>query len=117
VSIGIAFPFGRSSTSFPATSRGDDAIADNIRRILLTPLRSRVMRPAVGSSVMSMVFENVGPLLRARIDAEVRRAISVGEPRAFVTTVSVTEIDSEVVVDIEYEVRGRRGSTAVSFTR
>ena len=116
MSIGIAFPFSRTSTAFPATSSGDDAVADNIRRILLTPLGSRVMRPALGSLVMSMVFENTGALLTARITAETRRAIAVGEPRASVVSVNVTESDEEITVDVEYEVRGRRGSTAVVFT-
>lgn len=119
---GIAFPFGRSSTSFPATRTDDEVIADNIKRILQTPRGSRVMRPTVGSDTFHFVFESVGPVLRARLDHEVRRALAEGEPRVTVLFVSVEEISqpqggTEVQVTVEYEVNRRPGIVAVGFRR
>ena len=119
---GIAFPFGRSSTSFPATRTDDDVIADNIKRILRTARGSRVMRPGVGSDTHLFVFENVGPVLRARLDNEVRRALADGEPRVTVLFVTVQEVSQpqggvEVLVTVDYEINRRPGSVVVGFSR
>lgn len=121
---GLAFPFGTSFSSLPAASTDDDVIADNIRRILLTRRGSRVMRPSTGSNVIDFVFENIGPVLRARIDDEVRRALSEGEPRAQVLEVRVFEQETfatgrqvEVIVDITYRVLAEVRRTAVSIPR
>jgi phage baseplate assembly protein W len=120
---GFTFPFGRSATSFPAASTDDDVIADNIRRILLTQVGARVMRPAIGSDTFGFVFENTGAVLRARIDAEVRRAISEGDRRVEVLGVRVQEETvlsgaggTQVTVDLTYRVNAEIRSTAVTFS-
>jgi|LNFM01.1.fsa_nt_gb phage baseplate assembly protein W len=117
---GLAFPFGRSSFGLPAPATDEDVIADNIERIIQTPRGSRVMRPDAGSDTYAFVFESTGPLLRARIDHEVRRAVSAGEPRASILRVDTTERETddgiEIVVDVTFEVLGvvRRASTSFS---
>lgn len=117
--LGIAFPFRGSSTSFPAVAEDADVIADNIERIIQTPRGSRVMRPDAGSDTYSFIFENSGPLLRARIDNEVRRAISAGEPRARILQVFVTERDlaegREILVEVMFEVVGVVRRASVTF--
>jgi len=117
--LGIAFPFRPSATSFPAVAEDVDVIADNITRIIQTPRGSRVMRPEAGSDTYSFLFENSGPLLRARIDNEVRRAVSAGEPRARVIQVLVSERDMsggrEIVVDVSFEVVGVVRRASVTF--
>lgn len=119
--LGIKFPFQKGTTKFPAQSVDDEVIADNISRILQTPRGSRVMRPNQGSDAWSFVFENVGPLLRARIDHDVRRALAVGEPRAKVLLVDVheevtTNGKRQVIVEIAYSVNSNVTKTAVPFT-
>lgn len=74
----------------------------------------------MGSDTYAFVFESRGPLLRARIDNEVRRAVGVGEPRARILAVDVDERETstgvEIVVDVTFEVVGvvRRASTSFS---
>lgn len=118
----LAFPFNRSETEFPASKEDTDVIADNIRRILLTRAGERVMRPQVGSKIYDFVFQSVGPVLRARIGAEVRRAIEQNEPRVRVVAVRSVERESksvrgarEVVVEVTYEVNQELGQVAVAF--
>jgi len=118
--LGFAHPFQKSSTAFPAQATDDDVIRNNIIRILSTPRGSRVMRPNQGSDVWTFVFENRGPLLRARINEEVRRAIGVGEPRVTVLQVLVTEETTRtgqelIMVDVLYRVNGNVTSTAVPY--
>ena len=120
--IGIKFPFQKGSTKFPAQSFDDDVIADNITRILLTPRGSRVMRPNQGSDIWSFVFDNVGALLRARVDREVRRSIAAGEPRVRVLAVNVHEEvtangQTLVIVEVAYMVNGNVTKTAVPFVK
>lgn len=116
---GISFPFSKSSSSLPASSTDDDTIEDNIRRILLTPIGSRVMRPFIGSNIHRFVFQNTGVVLRNQIDLEVRRAIGEGEPRAIVLSTETKETQlstgREVLVDIVYEVNREVRKTSVTF--
>ena len=117
---GIAFPFNKGTTSFPDTSQDDVTVEDNIRRIVMTRRGERVMRDA-GSDVMNFVFENVGPLMAAKIRHEVRRAVAAGEPRAQVLGVSVVPRENnqtkgtEVLVVISYRLHGEQQQTIVKL--
>ena len=107
--IGIAFPFRKGPRALQMSSLDDDVIRDNIVRILQTKRGSRVMRPDSGSDTWSFVFENIGSVLDARIDHEVRRAVAYGEPRARVLNVGVGKEDRHdggvnVIVTITYSV-------------
>ena len=80
------------------------------------------MRPDIGSKVLDFVFENTGPVLRARMDFEVRRAIAQGEPRATVLNVYTYEevvAGGETVVNVEiiYEFQGNLQNVSTSFLR
>lgn len=114
----IAFPFNRDSISFPARHLDHDVIEDNIRRILLTRRGERVMRPEVGSSLHDFVFRSMGTVLQSEIEAEVRRALSVGEPRIRVLSVIVAQRTvsdhKEIVVAITYQFLGELGRALVS---
>lgn len=93
----------------PAGVEDNDVIRDNIIRILQTMKGSRVMRPETGSNVWNFVFESIGPVLTARMDHEVRRAIAQGEPRATVLNVAVTEEERQdggknIIVTVAYRV-------------
>lgn len=105
---GIKFPFSKGSTSFPDVVTGEDAIKCNILRILQERKGERPMRSETGSKMWSFIFENTGPVLNAKVDFEVRRALSIGEPRITVLRVNVTSEDDAkgdtiVYVDILYK--------------
>lgn len=119
---GISFPFTISPTSLPQKSENDDVVADNILRILHTRVGERVMRPEIGSKVLDFVFENTGPVLRARMDFEVRRAIAQNEPRATVLNVYTYDTivaGGETIINVEviYEVQGNLQQVSTSFDR
>jgi len=118
---GIAFPFNKNTTGFPAKSEDDQTIEDNIRRILQTRRGERVMRPNAGSDTMNFVFENIGPMMRASINHEVRRALAAGEPRIQALRVITLQKENRaakgytVVVIVVYRVRGEIRQTAVDM--
>jgi phage baseplate assembly protein W len=118
--LGLKFPFQKGSTSFPAVSSDENAIRDNILRILQEREGERPMRAGVGSHIWKFIFENTGSILQARIDYEVRRALSRGEPRITVIRVIVTESedskgDTIVYVDILYRFNMRDNSITTTF--
>jgi len=122
---GISFPFRRSATSFPATSEGDEKIAENIRRILLVGRGERVMHPDEGADAVEYVFEGdetfVDPLTRAVIDNDIRRALAIGEPRIQVVSITPELFDADeggvgVRITLVYRRRGRLGTVKVDRT-
>jgi phage baseplate assembly protein W len=119
--IGIAFPFRGGETSFPMTRMDADVIADNIQRILETRKGERPMRPNAGSIIWDFIFENTGAVLNARIDYEIRRALSDGEPRAAILATSVYEQlrfdgSKNIVVTVTWSFKNELRQTAVSYT-
>lgn len=117
--IGIAFPFAKGYSSFPMQSFDSDVLDDNIRRIILTRPGERVMRD-VGSGAWAFTFENTGPVMRAKVRSEVRRAIMDGEPRVIVLNVYVSEADTDhgtvVSVTVEWKARDELLSSPTSTT-
>lgn len=118
---GLGFPFTKGSTELPEAKTDEDVIEDNIRRILLTRRRERVMRPDVGSNIYDFVFENVAPVMRAGVNHEVRRALETNEPRIQVVDVqveqqpeNVTTRAREVIVTVVYEINRQLRSTDVA---
>lgn len=118
--LGISFPFGKSSSSFPGVSVDAEVIEDNMIRILQTPRKSRVMRPGLGSDVYDAVYENSGPVLRSFLDFEVRRSISEGEPRAKILSTDVSEEDTihgrKITLTILWELNSEIRRTSVRFS-
>lgn len=103
--IGLAFPFGRGTTSLPAIATDADLIQMSIKQIIFTSLKERVMRPNVGSSVMSFVFENNDTSMYHLLEIEIRSSVAKFEPRVRIESVSIlpdSETESMVNVSINY---------------
>lgn len=113
---GIAFPFGKSGTSFPASVEDDELIKQSLVQIVTTAKGERVMRPDVGSNAMSYVFENNTAVLSAVIRREISTAISQLEPRAIVRDVQAIRNKNEVIITILYVVKLTGTQDTVSIT-
>lgn len=113
---GIAFPFQRGDTGFPAAAVDDTLIGDSLRQLVLTPRGSRVMRPDFGTNIMAYVFENNDEILSEVIRSEIMAAIGKYEPRVIVRAIRVTRQDTKVFAEIRYVVRAtrREGTTVVA---
>ena len=113
---GIAFPFGKSNTSFPAEVEDAELIRQSIVQIVTTAKGERVMRPDFGSSAMSYIFENNNDLLAELIREEITTAVSKFEPRAIVRDVQTVRDENEVTVTIFYVVvlTGKQDSVEIT---
>ena len=113
---GIAFPFGKSQTSFPEAVSDEDLVRQSIVQIVTTAKGERLMRPDFGSSAMSFIFENNNDLLAELIREDITTAITKFEPRAIVRDVQTVRDDNEVTITIIYVVvlTGNQDSVAIT---
>ena len=92
----IAFPFRLGALSFPQMLEGDNSVVFNsMVALILTGKNERVMHNDVGTNVHRFVFDNLGPLARARVAADVARAFALYEPRAEI--LSIDAVDGQTV--------------------
>jgi phage baseplate assembly protein W len=76
------------------------------------------MRSGLGSRIWSLVWENTGLLLRARLRDEVFRALEENEPRVVVDDVTVAEEKTKVTVTVTWHANGREPrDTSEEFRR
>lgn len=115
---GIAFPFGKSQTGFPAVVEDAELVKQSLIQIVTTARGERVMRPDFGSSAFSFIFESNNVLLAELIRDDLTTAIAKFEPRALVRTIVVERERSTVIVTINYIVSltGQQDSVSVSLS-
>lgn len=118
---GLAFPFKRSTTAFPAEAVDDDLIKQSLVQIIMTGVEERVMRPGFGTRAYAFIFENDNLVLQETIRTEVMAAIAKFERRVIVRSVDVaSENEGEaraVVITINYVViaTGQEQLTAITI--
>jgi hypothetical protein len=115
----LAFPFQLGRAGFPSMASADHAIFQSIQALLMTGTNERLMHVDLGVNLHRLVFDNLTPLLQARIATEVTRAIETWEPRAEVMGVDsrISErsdgVETAIIVDVLYRVAGQLQSQQV----
>ena len=113
---GIAFPFGKSGSSFPAQAEDEELVKQSLVQIVTTAKGERVMRQDVGSNAMSYIFENNNDVLSELIREEISSAIARLEPRAIIRDIQTERTDNEVIITIIYVVALTGKQDTVSIT-
>jgi phage baseplate assembly protein W len=115
----LAFPFQLGLSGFPAMANAERAVYQSILALMLTGSNERLMHVDMGVNLHRMVFDNLTPLLQARVATEVTRAIETWEPRAEVIGVQsrlsdkADGIATAIIVDVLYRVAGQPQSQQV----
>lgn len=115
---GWRFPVMVDATGALGWSSGEDAIKESIWIILSTPQRSRIMRPDFGCDIHNFVFAPNNPATRARISAEIRKALTRHEPRIDLLAVTVEpQLDqpSTLLISIDYRTRTNNAAHNVVY--
>lgn len=114
---GIAFPFGKSTSSFPASVTDAELVKQSIQQIILTSPGERVMRPDFGSNAYAFVFENNDEILEELIRTEVIGAVGKYEPRAIIQAVTTERDGSSIIVTVKFIVAltGEQAIVSVSL--
>ena len=92
----IGFPFRAGTVSFPVMAYDADAVWGHIKSVILTGVGERVMRPGLGTNVHALLFDNITPILEARIAADIKRAVSLYVKSAEVLSVGVWKGEDQV---------------------
>lgn len=109
---GIGFPFRRGAGEIPKVSTDAELIADTLAQLILTSPGERVMRPELGSSAPTFVFETNEEALASLIKHTVSVTIAKFEPRVVVRKVDVERASSSktnsdndsVIITVSYVV-------------
>lgn len=115
--VGIAFPFRKEAGEFPARVRNKDTVKSDLITLFNTAKGSRRMRPNYGSNKEVLVFESTGPLLRARLERNIRQTITNNEPRVRVIGIAIDEQKTKVIALIVYLIQGVRDSIQLDIDR
>ena len=89
-------------------SAWEQSIADSIQIILRTQPGERVMRPDFGCRLREFVFQEMNYTALSQMEKEVRRALTMWEPRIIDLEVRCrqdTISNGRVLIDISYVVR------------
>ncbi len=115
---GMSFPPRVDADGRIAWSEGEDNVRENIRVILLTRQRERLLLPEFGGGLDRYLFEPNTAATRQRLREEIERALTRWEPRIRVEAVTV-EADardpSVAVATIEYRLVATRQRERVSL--
>lgn len=116
---GMSFPPRVGGDGRIAWSEGEDNVRENIRVILLTRQRERVMLPEFGGSLDRYLFEPNTPATRQRLRDEIERALTRWEPRIRVEAVTVEPDPRDaaaVIATVEYRLVATQQRERVSLT-
>jgi hypothetical protein len=73
-----------------ALSYDSQAVIRSVRNLIQTNHYERLFNPDLGSSVSSLLFENMSPLTAATLEREIQNVIDNYEPRASVSSIVAT---------------------------
>ncbi len=118
---GLAHPFRFGGTGGLARASGDDKIKTNLKVIVQTALRERVMRPELGTVSFHQVLRNATSPAQALIRQLVAEAIAKHEPRVQLLSVDVRRVDLPGVgttteVTVGYMIPSTRQALSTSVT-
>lgn len=115
--IGISYPFRRADGHFPKMEKGEECVKSDLMTLFQTPVRSRVMRPTLGSDANRYVFEPNVDILKPTIERSIKQTIVANEPRVKVLKYEFTQEDTTFTADILYEVLGQSDSLTMQYSR
>lgn len=105
---GWAFPIKPDARGALGWSEGAQSVQESIWTILSTMKRSRIMLPPFGCGIHEYVFAPNNTATRARIESEVRAALTRWEPRIDVLRITLTshiDTPNTILIEIDYRLR------------
>ena len=85
------------------THKGEYAIINSVKNIVLTNHYERPFQPELGSNIRRLLFENVDSVMAAQIEREIEETINNFEPRAEVSKVTAVASPDENRYNVELE--------------
>ena len=100
-----------------AMKNNTEAVKRSLRNLVLTNPREKFFHPEIGSGVRNLLFENFTPVVRVKLERNIRTLIENYEPRVVLEDVTVffEERDNRLEVSIRFQVVGQPGTANLTF--
>ena len=100
-----------------AMKNNTEAIKRSLRNLVLTNPREKFFHPEIGSGVRNLLFENFTPVVRVKLERNIRTLIENYEPRVVLEDVTVffEERYNRLEVSIRFQVVGQPGTAYLTF--
>ena len=115
---GLDFPIRFSPNGNLQTCKLNDKLVANLKSIVTTTVGQRVMRPTYGVPADDLLFTKMQAVSTIEIEADIREAISLYEPRVTLIDVQVVEklSDSAFTISIVFKSSSYGYQAENSFT-
>lgn len=119
--IGLSLPLQIGQTAFNQTFTSIDAVKTNIRSLLQTKKRERVMQPELGCGLHEVLFDPIDDFLEEKIETTIIDALALWLPFVNVESIDV-QTDSQmrdnnkVELKLSFRVTGNPQLQEVTFT-
>jgi len=80
IAVGIQLPFGKNKGLFSLSYTTEEQAISNLKNLLLTRKGERLFQPEFGSSVYSLLFEQMNESLSTQMDEQLREDIGFWLP-------------------------------------
>jgi phage baseplate assembly protein W len=118
--IGITLPLQITNTAFNQSFKTIDQVRTNIKSLLLTKRRERVMQPFLGSGLTELLFEQTGEQLEERIETTVTKALQDWLPYVIIDSIIIQQTNelrdrNRVEVSMKFRIDGTPTLETVTF--
>ena len=110
--------FERHPVSGDVTMKNNEqAIKRSLRNLVLTNPREKFFHPEIASGVRNLLFENFTPVVKVKLERNIRTLIENYEPRVVLDDVTVffVERENRLEVSIRFEIVGQPGTADLTF--
>lgn len=120
VAIGITLPLQITNTAFNQSFKTIDQVKTNIKSLLLTKRRERVMQPFLGSGLTELLFEQNDEDLEDRIENTIVQSLQSWLPYIVIDTIIIEQSNelkdrNRVEVSITFRINGNQALENVTF--
>jgi phage baseplate assembly protein W len=118
--IGITLPLQITNTAFNQSFQTIDQVRTNIKSLLLTKRRERVMQPFLGSGLTELLFEQNDEELEERIENTIVQSLQNWLPYVVIDTIIIEQSNelkdrNRVEVSITFRINGNPTLETVTF--
>jgi phage baseplate assembly protein W len=119
--IGITLPLQIGATAFNQSFQTSEQVKTNIKSLLLTKRRERVMQPFLGSGLHELVFDFNDEELSIKIEEVITSTLAKWLPYVSVDTIDIEQTDylkdtNRVNISIKFKIGNSIGLNQITFT-
>lgn len=115
IAVGITLPFGKNNGLFSLSYTTEEQAISNLKNLLLTRKGERVFQPEFGSSIPSLLFEQMSPSLEVDLEQSLRDDIGFWLPYIVIDNIIINvDFDRNLVrIELSFRVTEQGANTQI----